>query len=191
TATPDDWAVVARRMAKVPEAFTGYTAALTEGSRRGLHAAPRQVETVVGQLDAWLGGEGGSWFHAFAAKAPDGVSPPVRSELTRAADAAAGATAALRGFLANTYLPATEGTPDAVGVSTGTGSAPASRPARTSTSPRRTRGAGRSTGVSPPRCSGRPRPCCRAPTCAPRCVTTTRTDPPSRASRRCAPGCSS
>jgi len=116
TATPDDWAVVARRMAKVPEAFTGYTAALTEGSRRGLHAAPRQVETVVGQLDEWLGGEGGSWFHAFAAKAPDGVSPTVRSELTRAADAAAGATAALRGFLANTYLPATEGTPDAVGV---------------------------------------------------------------------------
>src|SRR5690606_26565734 len=88
----------------------------TEGSRRGLHAAPRQVETVVGQLDEWLGGEGGSWFHAFAAKAPDGVSPTVRSELTRAADAAAGATAALRGFLANTYLPATEGTPDAVGV---------------------------------------------------------------------------
>jgi uncharacterized protein (DUF885 family) len=116
TATPDDWAVVARRMAKVPEAFTGYTAALAEGSRRGLHAAPRQVETVVGQLDEWLGGEGGSWFHAFAAKAPDGVSPTVRSELTRAADAAAGATAALRGFLANTYLPATEGTPDAVGV---------------------------------------------------------------------------
>ena len=116
TATPDDWAVVARRMAKVPEAFTGYTAALAEGSRRGLHAAPRQVETVVSQLDEWLGGEGGSWFHAFAAKAPDGVSPTVRSELTRAADAAAGATAALRGFLANTYLPATEGTPDAVGV---------------------------------------------------------------------------
>jgi uncharacterized protein (DUF885 family) len=102
TTSPDDWGVVARRMAKVPEAFAGYTAALAEGSRRGLHAAPRQVETVVGQLDEWLGGEGGSWFHAFAAKAPDGVPAAVRSELAGAADAAAAATA-------------TAGTPDAVG----------------------------------------------------------------------------
>jgi uncharacterized protein (DUF885 family) len=116
TTTPDDWAVVARRMARVPEAYRGYAAALAEGSRRGLHAAPRQAETVVGQLAEWLAGEGGSWFHAFAEKAPDGTSPAVRSELTAAADAAADATAALREYLAGTYLPAAEGTPDAVGA---------------------------------------------------------------------------
>jgi uncharacterized protein (DUF885 family) len=115
TTTPDDWAVVARRMARVPEAFRGYVTALTEGSRRGLSAAPRQAETVVGQLDEWLAGEGGSWFHAFAEKAPDGTSAAVRSELTAAADAAAEATATLREYLAATYLPAAEGTPDAVG----------------------------------------------------------------------------
>jgi uncharacterized protein (DUF885 family) len=116
TTTPDDWAVVARRMARVPEAYRGYVTALTEGSRRGLYAAPRQAETVVGQLDEWLAGEGGSWFHAFAQMAPDGTSAAVRSELTAAADAAAEATAALREYLAGTYLPAAEGTPDAVGV---------------------------------------------------------------------------
>jgi uncharacterized protein (DUF885 family) len=115
TATPDDWAVVARRMARVPEAYRGYTAALAEGAQRGLLAAPRQVETVVGQLDAWLAGEGGSWFHAFATKAPDGTEPAVRSELTTAATAAAEAVADLREYLATRYLPAAEGTPDAVG----------------------------------------------------------------------------
>ncbi len=116
TTGPDDWAVVARRMARVPEAYRGYAGALAEGSRRGLHAAPRQVETVVGQLDEWLAGEGGSWFHAFTAKAPDGTSPAVRSELAVAADAAAAAAGTLREYLAGTYLPAAQGTPDAVGA---------------------------------------------------------------------------
>ncbi|GAA0945227.1 DUF885 domain-containing protein [Pseudonocardia zijingensis] len=115
TTTPDDWAVVARRMARVPEAYRGYSASLTEGSRRGLHAAPRQVQTVVGQLDEWLAGEGGSWFHSFAAMAPDGVAEAVRHDLARAADAAAAATRDLRDHLAGTYLPAAAGTPDAVG----------------------------------------------------------------------------
>jgi uncharacterized protein (DUF885 family) len=116
TGSPDDWAVVARRMGKVPESYRGYAASLAEGSRRGLHAAPRQVETVVDQLDEWLAGEGGSWFHSFAAKAPDGVSAAVRTELASAADAAAAATASLREYLAGTYLPASAGTPDAVGA---------------------------------------------------------------------------
>jgi uncharacterized protein (DUF885 family) len=116
TATPDDWAVVSRRMARVPQAYRGYVAALTEGAGRGLHAAPRQVETVLGQLDEWLSGEGGSWFHAFAAKAPDGTAPAVRSDLATAATAAAEAVTALRSYLAGTYLPATQGTPDAVGA---------------------------------------------------------------------------
>lgn len=115
TGTPDDWAVVARRLARVPEAFQGYTVTLAEGSRRGLHAAPRQVATVVDQLDEWLAGAGGSWFHSFAAKAPDGVPAAVRAELASGADAAAAATGALRAYLAGTYLPAAAGTPDAVG----------------------------------------------------------------------------
>jgi uncharacterized protein (DUF885 family) len=108
TAGPDDWAVVSRRMAKVPDAFAGYTASLREGSRRGLHAAPRQVETVVGQLDEWTAS---AWFADFVAGGPDAL----RRDLDRAAAAAQMATAELRDFLATQYLPAAQGTPDAVG----------------------------------------------------------------------------
>jgi uncharacterized protein (DUF885 family) len=116
TATPEDWAVVARRLAKVPQAYAGYLASLTEGSRKGLHAAPRQVETAVGQLDTWLEDPQGSWFHAFAARAPEGTAPAVRAALDEAAGAAATAAAELRDHLAQVYLPAAEGTPDAVGA---------------------------------------------------------------------------
>jgi uncharacterized protein (DUF885 family) len=112
TATVEDWAVVARRMAKVPEAFTGYAAGLREGSRRGLHAAPRQVETVVGQLDDWTAS---SWFPTFTAGAPADVPASLRVDLDAAAARAQEATGALRDFLATEYLPAAEGTPDAVG----------------------------------------------------------------------------
>ncbi|MCU1666053.1 MAG: hypothetical protein JWR58_6118 [Pseudonocardia sp.] len=116
TETSDDWAVVARRMAKLPQAYSGYVASLTEGSRRGLHAAPRQVETVVGQLDAWLTDAGGSWFQAFVTKAPDVTGPTVRDALDDAAGAATAAAAELRDFLAREYLPAAQGTPDGVGA---------------------------------------------------------------------------
>jgi uncharacterized protein (DUF885 family) len=115
TTTPDDWAVVARRMARVPESYAGYTASLTEGARRGTFAAPRQVETVIGQLDEWLTGEGGSWFHSFVATAPDGTPPALRTDLVAAADAAAASAAGLRDHLATGYLPASHGTPDGVG----------------------------------------------------------------------------
>jgi uncharacterized protein (DUF885 family) len=112
TATEDDWAAVARRMARVPEAFDGWHAALAEGDRRGLHAAPRQLATVVDQLGDWLGGPR-SWWHEFVAAGPAGGT--LRADLHRAADAAAEATAVLRGRLAGAHLPAAEGTPDAVG----------------------------------------------------------------------------
>jgi uncharacterized protein (DUF885 family) len=113
TGTADDWAVVARRLARVPQAFAGYAASLAEGSRRGLHAAPRQVRTVVGQLDEWAAS---AWFPTFAAGAPDDVPAALRSQLTDAATTAQAAVAELRQYLAATYLPAAEGTPDAVGA---------------------------------------------------------------------------
>jgi uncharacterized protein (DUF885 family) len=112
TATSDDWAAVARRMARLPEAFDGWHLALAEGARRGLHAAPRQLATVVDQLDAWLGGER-TWWHGFIADAPDGSA--LRADLHRGADAAAEATSVLRTRLAGQHLPAAAGTPDAVG----------------------------------------------------------------------------
>jgi len=107
TATADDWAVIGRRVGKVPEALAGYRQSLAEGSARGLHAAPRQVRTVAGQLADWLAtGEGRGWFADFTAGTPaDGPASP-------RADAA---VAELRDWLLAEYLPAAAGTPDGVG----------------------------------------------------------------------------
>ncbi|MCD0482927.1 DUF885 domain-containing protein [Streptacidiphilus sp. ASG 303] len=112
TATDDDWAVVARRMARVPQALEGYRATLAEGVRRGLLSGPRQVETVVGQLAEWLGdGPGGGWFADFAAGGPESL----RGELDAAAAAAGAALAGLRDWLRDEYAPAAASEPDTVG----------------------------------------------------------------------------
>jgi uncharacterized protein (DUF885 family) len=104
----EDWAVIARRMARVPEAYRGFRAALEEGARRGLFVAPRQVSTVVGQLGEWLAGP---YFANFVSGGPGAL----RGELEAAARAADGAVAEIRGFLRDSYGPRAEGTPDAVG----------------------------------------------------------------------------
>jgi uncharacterized protein (DUF885 family) len=106
--TEEDWSVLARRMAAVPAAYRGFVATLREGARRGLLVAPRQVTTVLGQLEAWLAGP---WFGAFAAAGPD----VLRRDLDAAAGAADAAVAEVRDFLRDEYLPRAEGTPDAVG----------------------------------------------------------------------------
>jgi uncharacterized protein (DUF885 family) len=106
--TDDDWSVIARRMARVPEAYRGYVATLREGARRGLLVAPRQVRTVVGQLDEWLAGP---YFATFVAAGPDAL----RAHLDAAARAADEAVAEVRDFLRDEYAPLAEATPDAVG----------------------------------------------------------------------------
>jgi uncharacterized protein (DUF885 family) len=111
TATEEDWGCVARRMSRAPEALQSYVASLEEGRRRGLLAAPLQVETLAGLLDAWVPAGGDSWFHGFAAQGPEAL----RTELGAAADVAARAVAELASYLRGTYLPAAQGTPDAVG----------------------------------------------------------------------------
>jgi uncharacterized protein (DUF885 family) len=108
TQTPADWAVLARRLARVPAAYRGYSESLTAGAQRGLFAAPRQVETVVGQLEEWLAGP---YFAGLVADGPQ----EVRAELDAAAAAADAAVAGIRDFLRDVYLPQAEGTPDAVG----------------------------------------------------------------------------
>ncbi|GAB2672647.1 DUF885 domain-containing protein [Thalassiella azotivora] len=110
TTTADEWDVVRRRMARVPTAYAQFRERLEEGHRRGLHAAPRQVRTVAGQLDEWLSGPS-PWFRSFAADAPTGGP-----DLTSQAQAADEAVADLRDYLRGTYLTRTEGTPDAVGA---------------------------------------------------------------------------
>jgi uncharacterized protein (DUF885 family) len=106
--TEEDWSVICRRMARVPEAYRGFRESLEEGSRRGLLVAPRQVHTVVGQLDEWLAGP---YFTTFVATGPEAL----RSELVAAAGAADQAVAEIRDYLRDEYAPRTEGTPDAVG----------------------------------------------------------------------------
>jgi uncharacterized protein (DUF885 family) len=106
--TADDWAVVARRLARVPEAYRGYRATLEEGARRGLFVAPRQVVTVVGQLDEWMAGP---YFATLVAGGPE----ELRDELADAAAAADAAVAEIRDFLRDEYAGRAAGIPDAVG----------------------------------------------------------------------------
>ncbi len=108
TATEDDWSVLARRMARVPTAYRGYLDTLREGIGRGLFVAPRQVSTVVGQLDEWLSG---TFYARLAASGPDAL----RGDLDAAGRGADAAVAEVRDFLRDEYLPRAEGTPDAVG----------------------------------------------------------------------------
>jgi uncharacterized protein (DUF885 family) len=113
-ATENDWAVIARRMARLPDAFAGQRASLSQGVSRGLFAAPRQASTAVSQLADWAAAaDGRGWFAGYCAAAD--VSPALRADLDRAADAATAAAAELREWLAASYLPQTEGTPDAMG----------------------------------------------------------------------------
>jgi uncharacterized protein (DUF885 family) len=107
-ATEEDWSVIARRMARVPDAYRGFREALDEGARRGLLVAPRQVRTVVSQLDEWLLVP---YFSGFVANGPAALS----AELDEAARAADQAVAEMRDHLRDGYGPQAEGTPDAVG----------------------------------------------------------------------------
>jgi uncharacterized protein (DUF885 family) len=108
TATDEDWAVIARRIGRVPEAYRGYRETLEEAARRDLLVAPRQVRTVVEQLDEWLAGP---YFTSFVASGPEALQP----ELLAAAAAADAAVAGIRDHLRDEYGPRTEGVPDAVG----------------------------------------------------------------------------
>jgi uncharacterized protein (DUF885 family) len=109
-ATEDDWSAIAARLRAVPGALEGYRASLAEGLRRELPAGPRQVATVLGQLEEWIG-TGRGWFADFADGGPDAL----RTELDEAAAAATGALAALRDWLRDVYGPAIEGAPEVVG----------------------------------------------------------------------------
>jgi uncharacterized protein (DUF885 family) len=130
-------------MARVPQALAGYRASLASGARCSLLAAPRQVRTVAGQLQEWTAAAGGrGWFADLAAAAD--VPPALRADLDEAAAAGAAAVDELRRWLTADYLPQADGTPDAVGEERYRASA-RTGPAPTSTRPRPTNGAGRST----------------------------------------------
>ncbi|MGH9291749.1 MAG: DUF885 domain-containing protein [Acidimicrobiales bacterium] len=131
TATPDDWEVISRRMARVPTAVEGYVSSLREGIRLGLLAAPRLVEAELDQLADWMAaGNGRGWYAELArgAAGADGsggaaagagasaVPESLRTDLDRTAASAITAVADLRRWLAAEYLPKTDGTPASAGA---------------------------------------------------------------------------
>jgi uncharacterized protein (DUF885 family) len=116
TATPEDWATIARRIGRVPAALAQYREALAEGASRGLYAAPRLVQTFADQFGTWLAtGDGSGWFADFATGAPADSPATLRADLGTASAAADTAVAALRDWLLAVYLPRAAGTPDGVG----------------------------------------------------------------------------
>jgi uncharacterized protein (DUF885 family) len=101
TATADDWATVAGRLARVPKAIDGYMASLRFAAARGDVAPRRQVAAGASQAADNVGPDG--FFAAFArgAAADAGTELPasVRTDLERNAALAADAYARLAVFL--------------------------------------------------------------------------------------------
>lgn len=112
TDTDADWAAIARRMAKVGDAYRSWTETLDDGRARRLYAAPRQVRELAALLGEWVSSD---WWRDFVAAAPGELPQSLREELAAAADSATEATEVLRAYLTDVYLPDAEGTPDAVG----------------------------------------------------------------------------
>jgi uncharacterized protein (DUF885 family) len=116
-ATAEDWAVIARRIGRLPAALAGYRASLAHGADAGLFAAPRQVETVAAQYADWQAtGDGRGWFTDFATGAPTDPPASLRADLEAACAAADTAVADLRAWLLSDYLARAAGTPDAMGL---------------------------------------------------------------------------
>ncbi len=107
-----DWELIGRRLARVPQALAEYRTTLEEGIARDLLSGPRQIATVVGQFGEWLApGTPGGWFGEFVRGAPEDLRPG----LTGTAVAAAAALAELRDWLRDVYGPAAANTPDTTG----------------------------------------------------------------------------
>ncbi len=97
TATAEDWATVAARLAAVPDALSGYTASLRLGASRNDISPARQVRAAITQSERNVGPEG--FFAAFAASAPADLPASVRADLDHGARAASAAYESLAGFL--------------------------------------------------------------------------------------------
>jgi uncharacterized protein (DUF885 family) len=108
--TAEDWAVIATRLSRLPEALAGYRAGLLHAASRGHVAAARQVTRVASQCAVWSEG----FFTDFVAGAKD-VPGPVRADLDAGAAAASGAYGELASFLRNDLLPSAP-EKDAVGA---------------------------------------------------------------------------
>jgi len=116
TASNEDVAVLARRMAAVPAALAGYRQSLLAAADRGKVAAVRQVDKCAGQCDTYAGVGGTGFFSGLAASVdPTGArGEALTAELTAGAAVADAAYAELGEFLRSELRPHAPGS-DAVG----------------------------------------------------------------------------
>ena len=107
TDTADDWAAIASRVAKVPDAVRGYIASLREGLQGGLVPAELQVSEGIKQAEE-LADPASSFFVSFTVGAAPGGAPApdaLAHDLQRAGRDAASAYAELVRFLADEVAP--------------------------------------------------------------------------------------
>lgn len=115
TSTAEDWSVIAKRLAAVPDALRGYTATLTEGIAKGVVPARRQVVEVADQIVRYAADDG--FFASFVdgAALDEGELPAsLARDLAESSRAARAAYDELRGFLTDILAPAASDV-DAVG----------------------------------------------------------------------------
>jgi uncharacterized protein (DUF885 family) len=110
TTTAEGWSDVIQRLESVEVPFRQLEETLTEGMRRGMLAARRQVLSVIEQA-RHLAGEESTWLGLVGKAAPFGE--PVASRVDAAVGRGRAAAGRLAMFLESTYLPAA---PDADGV---------------------------------------------------------------------------
>jgi uncharacterized protein (DUF885 family) len=107
TDTVDEWANIASRVSKVPDAIRGYIASLREGVRNGLVPAALQVTEGIKQAEE-LADPASSFFVSFTAGATPGGAPApatLAHDLERAGRDAAAAYGELVRFLADEVAP--------------------------------------------------------------------------------------
>ena len=102
TGTDEDWAAIASRVSKVPDAIRGYVESLREGVRTGLMPATLQVAEGIKQA-AELADPASSFFVSFTGGAS--VTGALAGDLERAGHAAAAAYGELARFLAEQVAP--------------------------------------------------------------------------------------
>jgi uncharacterized protein (DUF885 family) len=107
--TADDWAVLAERMALVPQGLSSIEAALAEGAAEGVVAARRQAVACTKQADTWGGLDPATqpFFHALVAEYDTtGLGDAAfRDRLETLATRATEAYASLGRFLVEEYAP--------------------------------------------------------------------------------------
>mgnify|MGYP003713789731 FL=1 len=100
----DDWELIASRLSSLHGAVDGYIESLSEGRRRGLAAARRQVEACIEQCRVNSGS--GSFFYQLSAGAHDAQGPDaLQAEVDSGTAAARSAYAHLANYLEDEYLP--------------------------------------------------------------------------------------